>query len=1080
MAAVGASKPVPGLAHGDSSTIPPGLAASHTYPRSPWLFSKSLFERLKKLEAAEAPRTFTACTIERSDPEYNFVLQYFNHTKPAGRAIRSMRAIYNPGLTQGYVAMLRSIEARAPKLRDTWKEEAPIAQREKTMKRWEAQVAQFSPIHIKSSKRTDVLTQTYNVPLWHATARADDICADGFAISGKHHLVESSAKVAKAGTFASTDLGFFGSAAYLTNSVRYAAMYYPETVLLAWGCMGKPYPVVSDFPIPKKATDMTKLEGQGGYQHFTTHFIPVHSAYPKDPTNMIYHPCFETEVPECDEYAFFSTFQVLPYICIDLGIDFPAAPSTPTTVQTLLDLVLKLVDNPQIEQDADLNALLSSKAETLLSTDAADPLSPQDQEFFRKVQRLVSPEGTLSRFIKQSLLAKPSGAPKEKLEYKKPAPVEKPSALAPAKPALAPLTGDEFFVLSGEVKDGDAEALRLLRMHAEAGEAGAQSYLGFTYRYGLGVAKDEREAMKWYKMAAAQGDAEAESALKELSSLDENEKESPLVELTKDQLDALFKKADEEALRTLRSHAEAGEPAAQSTLGEVFEQGKGVLKDESQAFQWYQKVAEQGFAREQCWLGEMCEHGKGVTKDINRAIHWYRLAAAQENADAESALKRLTAQDSDVTKPFAVTLTLDQHNALYLKAQKDAAALRTLRTHAEAGEVEAQYNLGLIYSLGLGTVENKPEGDKWFKLAIRGYKLLADQGDVHACHNLAMMFSSGQGVTEDKHEAARWSQLAAERGHAPSQYYLGLGFEVGSSSGGKDIEMARYWYGLAAKQGHTEAEKHLKNLASSEKVEHKKPAIVSAAPSASMTSIGTKAVAAISAIDLKKQFPKLEIFDGSVWETHANLTTLGLHISDEPPLNVSLIPFLKTLFASWKIEDDAGITILTLPAGLTLRKLAKVAVSPKCGNPTKLEDIWENALKALGDVPVERTYRVAITNNVLKGSRKLSVNNQSSLQESGGTLPGVLPVAALSILTFISSKISFFKGPTRLYGNKPLTYTYTNEKVDGQTLVVGGFLNGPTITHPLWPGPDIIYEKIGGGSMNRLYENSDSHSALDE
>jgi len=36
------------------------------------------------------------------------------------------------------------------------------------------------------------------------------------------------------------------------------------------------------------------------------------------------------------------------------------------------------------------------------------------------------------------------------------------------------------------------------------------------YASGQGVAKDEREAVRWYQLAAAQGDAYAQQALKRL------------------------------------------------------------------------------------------------------------------------------------------------------------------------------------------------------------------------------------------------------------------------------------------------------------------------------------------------------------------------------------------------------------------------------------------------------------------------------------------------------------------------------------------------------------------------------------
>ena len=50
-----------------------------------------------------------------------------------------------------------------------------------------------------------------------------------------------------------------------------------------------------------------------------------------------------------------------------------------------------------------------------------------------------------------------------------------------------------------------ADALRILRPLAEAGEAEAQYYLGEMYSNGLGIAQDYDEALQWYRLAVEQG-----------------------------------------------------------------------------------------------------------------------------------------------------------------------------------------------------------------------------------------------------------------------------------------------------------------------------------------------------------------------------------------------------------------------------------------------------------------------------------------------------------------------------------------------------------------------------------------------
>ena len=67
----------------------------------------------------------------------------------------------------------------------------------------------------------------------------------------------------------------------------------------------------------------------------------------------------------------------------------------------------------------------------------------------------------------------------------------------------------------GVAKD-NAEALRLFRLAAAQGYASAQVNLGYMFENGKGVAQDRAEAIRWFRLAAAQGDADATAALKRL------------------------------------------------------------------------------------------------------------------------------------------------------------------------------------------------------------------------------------------------------------------------------------------------------------------------------------------------------------------------------------------------------------------------------------------------------------------------------------------------------------------------------------------------------------------------------------
>ena len=61
-----------------------------------------------------------------------------------------------------------------------------------------------------------------------------------------------------------------------------------------------------------------------------------------------------------------------------------------------------------------------------------------------------------------------------------------------------------------------AEALRWYKLAAAQGYGAALNNVGVYYEYGLSVAADRAEAIRWYKRAAAAGWHEAPGALKRL------------------------------------------------------------------------------------------------------------------------------------------------------------------------------------------------------------------------------------------------------------------------------------------------------------------------------------------------------------------------------------------------------------------------------------------------------------------------------------------------------------------------------------------------------------------------------------
>jgi TPR repeat protein len=94
--------------------------------------------------------------------------------------------------------------------------------------------------------------------------------------------------------------------------------------------------------------------------------------------------------------------------------------------------------------------------------------------------------------------------------------------------------------------------------------------------------------------------------------------------------------------------AEQGEPSAQTYLGFMFETGRGVPQNYTEAAMWYRRAAEQGDSLAQYSLGLLYDKGFGVPRDIVEANKWLNLATAAAPRGAREARARI--RDAVTTK----------------------------------------------------------------------------------------------------------------------------------------------------------------------------------------------------------------------------------------------------------------------------------------------------------------------------------------------------------------------------------------------------------------------------------------------
>lgn len=100
----------------------------------------------------------------------------------------------------------------------------------------------------------------------------------------------------------------------------------------------------------------------------------------------------------------------------------------------------------------------------------------------------------------------------------------------------------------------------------------------------------------------------------------------------------------------------------------------------------------------------------------------------------------------------------------YLKGDYQAAYEEWLPL-AELGDIEAQYNLGVLYDEGAGVPQDYVMAASWYRKA-------AEQGFVDAQTNLGLMLYHGLGISRDHAQAADWFRRAAAQGDADAGKYL--------------------------------------------------------------------------------------------------------------------------------------------------------------------------------------------------------------------------------------------------------------------------------------------------------------------
>ena len=157
-----------------------------------------------------------------------------------------------------------------------------------------------------------------------------------------------------------------------------------------------------------------------------------------------------------------------------------------------------------------------------------------------------------------------------------------------------------------------------IRYKAEQGNAKFQYVYGVCYEKGWGVEQDAKEALAWYKKAAAQENGPACNTLGNYY-----------------RMGTVVTADPKQAFEWYQKGAQAKDDQAMLNLGNCYFYGMGVDKDEKTAIKWWKDSADAGNIYAISQMGDCYYYGVGTEKDLAKAVEYLTQAAEHNIANAQ-------------------------------------------------------------------------------------------------------------------------------------------------------------------------------------------------------------------------------------------------------------------------------------------------------------------------------------------------------------------------------------------------------------------------------------------------------------
>ncbi len=195
----------------------------------------------------------------------------------------------------------------------------------------------------------------------------------------------------------------------------------------------------------------------------------------------------------------------------------------------------------------------------------------------------------------------------------------------------------------------------------------------------------------------------------------------------------------------------------------------------------FREALDKGEADAAFYLGRMMELGLGAPANMERAIGMYRLAAERNSPLAKNRLGLLHLEGIAVLQDYETGAKL-------------------VCEAAKAGNANGLFNCAIVTMEGRGVAKDPAR-------AVAMLRKAAAQDHIGAKNLLAQAYLNGTGVKEDRTKAIALFRETAEAGNPVGLFSVAQAYTLGLGGLKKDLVRAHAYFNLAAVRGHPEAAK---------------------------------------------------------------------------------------------------------------------------------------------------------------------------------------------------------------------------------------------------------------------------------